>query len=114
MTRQSWAAIGPQLVLAGGIIVSTAVAVAVSGPAWMAAVGPLLFVLFMVGADMWNGRLRRESMAPSFSMILMAAAFLVACGMVAMKHPASVAMLIPILGSGAVIPILFRRRASCP
>jgi hypothetical protein len=104
MTRQSMAAIGLHLVMGGGIVVSTALAA--WGSRGMAAAGVVLFALLILAVDMWAGWLKGESRAPTFSAILMSAAFLLACGLVAMKNSELVAMLIPTLGVAVVIPIL--------
>ena len=109
MTRQSMASIGPALLVAGGIIVSTAMAA--SGSRGLIATGVILFALLILAADMSAGRLKGESMAPTFSAILMSTAFLLACGLVAMKNSESVAMLIPILGGVVVVPILSTARS---
>ena len=104
MTRQSKAAIGLHLILAGGIIVSTALAA--SGSAARTTAGVILLALLILAVDMLAGRLKGKSMAPTFTAILISASFLLACGIVAMKNPGLVAMLIPVLGCSTVIPIL--------
>lgn len=113
MTRQSMASTGLALVTAGGIIVSTALAA--SGSRGMIAAGVILFALLILAVDMSAGRLKGESIAPTFSAILMSAVFLLSCGIVAMKNSESVAMLIPIVGGGVVGPILStaRLRRAC-
>jgi hypothetical protein len=112
MTRQSKVAIGLHLVLAGGIVISTALAA--SGSIGRTA-GVILFALLILAVDMMAGRLKGQSMAPTFSAILMSAAFLLACGIVALKNPGLVAMLIPVLGCSTAIPILSlsRTRRAC-
>ena len=113
MARQSMASIGLALVTAGGIIVSTALAA--SGSRGLIAAGVILFALLILALDISAGWLKGESMAPTFSAILMSAAFLLACGLVAMKNSGLVAMLIPIIGGGVVVPILStaRSRRAC-
>ena len=100
MTRRLWHRRGPALVLAGGILISTAAAVLTSGSPWTVAAGPLLFAAAVLGADVL-GR-RAESSAPSREALVLAAAFLVACGTIALADPRLLPAVIPVLGGSAV------------
>jgi hypothetical protein len=100
MSRKHWIEAVPSLVFAIGIIASTLLVVLAAGSGWLMAAGALLLAGSLVGADVLSSRLRGESLAPSPTAILSAVAFLVACGIVAIKDPRLVAMLIPVLGSG--------------
>ena len=110
MSRRYRIEIVPSLVLAIGVLTSTLWVVLAAGSGWLIAAGTLLFALSLVGTDMLSSRLRGESSAPSPIAILSAVAFLVACGIVAIRDPALVAMLIPVLGSGSGITLLVRSK----
>lgn len=103
MTRQ----FGPALVLASALLVSEAIAVLTWDSTWMVAAGALLFALSLVGADVLVSR-RAESAGPSGQSLLLAAAFLVACGITILADSRLLAIMIPILGGGAAIPVLLR------
>ncbi len=117
MTRRHRLGRGPALVLASGIIMSTAVAVLTSGSAWTAAAGPLLCALSLVGADVWGSRLRGSSSGPSREALVLAGALLVACGMIALTDPASLPIMVSTLGGSTATPIILlraeRRRDTC-
>ena len=109
MSRKSWIEAVPSLVFAMGILASTLLVVLASGSGWLMAAGTLLLSVSLLSADVLSSWLRGESLAPSPAAILSAVAFLVACGIVAVKDPSLVAMLIPVLGSGSGV-ILLRPR----
>lgn len=114
MTRKYWIELGPAGVLGFGIIVSTMVAVWEADSSWLIGFGPLLMAFSIVGADVLGSRLRGESPRPSSGALLVAAAFLVACGIAAFRGPTLIAMLIPILGGGSSTVILSKGRSrSC-
>ncbi len=103
MTRQN----GPALVLAAALLVAEAIAVLTWDSVWMVAAGATLFALALVGVDAWVSRLRAEW--PSRQGVLMALAFLAACGMAAIGDPQLVAQVMPLLAGGAATPVLLRR-----
>lgn len=108
MRRTHWIGPGPALVLASGLLISTAIVALASASAWAVAAGALVFALSLVGADVMGSRQRGESSGPSRGAVLLAAAWLVACGMIGLTDPASLAIAIPILGGGVATPILLR------
>jgi hypothetical protein len=110
MSRKHWNEIIPALVFAIGILASTLVAVLASGSGWLIAASTLLFVVSLLGADVLSSRFRGESLAPSPIAMLLAVAFLVACGIVAVRDPALVATLIPVLGGGSGVSLLWRSK----
>ena len=112
MSRKHWTELAPSLVLASGIVLSTLVAVLPMAPGWRVGAGALLLTLSILGADMLSSRLRGESPVPSPVAIVVASAYLVTCGIVALRDPALIAMLIPILGGGASAILLPRRGRS--
>jgi hypothetical protein len=111
MNRQHLAAIVPAFLIAFGILISTALTVTGSG--WLIAIGVALFALSTLAGDLAAARLRGQRVAPSVQGIAIAASFLLACGIVALKNPALVATLIPVIGGAAVLPIIFRGGKVC-
>jgi hypothetical protein len=104
--------LGPGLVLAVVMLVSSALAARAPHASWTAVAGPLLLVLALVGADL----VRRRRFLPSPSVLLVAAAILVAGGIVAARDLDRLAGTMPILGGCAVIPLILRNqgaRTSC-
>lgn len=73
---------------------------------WIAAAGPLLLVSAMVVADAIQRRRAGGRWRPSASALVIAAAILVACGIVGLRDPGNVAMMVPILGSCTAIPFI--------
>lgn len=100
--------LGPALLVAVVMLVSTALAGRAPHASWTAVAGPLLLALALVGADL----VHRRRFLPSPSALLLAAAILVACGIVAARDPDRLAGMMPILGGGAAIPLLLRHQGA--
>ncbi len=91
----------PSMVLAGGILVGTAVAVSTPSALWW--IGPLLLAFSIVGARVLDNSIAaRRKTAGVGSAVFIAIAFFVATALVAYADPAWVAMMIPVLGGGSV------------
>jgi uncharacterized membrane protein SirB2 len=110
MSRKNWTELGPSLLVGVGIILSTLLAVLAAESRWMVLTAPLLLALTVVGADALNSRLKAESSGPSWAALLLGGAFLVAGLIVALRDPGLVKTLIPVIGAGAWVPILPRRK----
>lgn len=108
MTRKDSVHLAPALVLALGIIVSSLLTVSASGSLGLVGAGVLLMAVSIVGADVLDAWLRRQSLIPSPQGILAVVALLVACGIVALRGPGLVSMLIPVLGGGSATALLFK------
>jgi uncharacterized membrane protein len=108
MTRKSSTQLVPAVVLALGILASALIAASASGSLWLVGAGVLLLAASLAGADVLDSWLRRRSLVPSPSVVLVAVALLVACGIVAIRDPESVLMLIPVLGGGSASAVLFK------
>jgi hypothetical protein len=99
----------PALLLAVAILAATALAAAAPHAPWTAAAGPLLLALAIAGTDLIqrrHGAGRR--FLPSPSALLLAAAILAASGIVASGGVARLAAAMPILGTGASLPVILR------
>jgi len=108
--------LGPALLLAVVMVVATALVVAAPHAWWTAVAGPLLLVLALVGTDVVQRRRSGRRSLPSPSVLLVAATILVACGIVASRDLDHLAVMIPILGSCAAVPVILRHqgaRTSC-
>lgn len=110
--------LAPALLMAVGILFASALAAAAPHAVWTAVVCPLLLVTALLGADLIHRR-RSGGEAPlSPSVMLLAVALLVACGMVGFRNPGGVAEMIPILGGCAAVPVITRRTGAqmqaCP
>ena len=102
--------LGPALFMALLILVASALAVPAPRAPWAAFAGPVLLALGLLGADL----VRRRRWLPSPSALLVAAAILVACGILASGDRQYLAAMVPILGSSAAIPVILRKeRRGC-
>jgi hypothetical protein len=111
MTQKHFIQLGPPLVLALGIVVSTLLAVSGSGSLWLVGAGVLLAAVSILGADILGAGLRGEPLVPSLLGIVAMAALLMACGIVALRDPKLVPMLIPLVGGGSTTVFLFNDRS---
>ena len=116
MNRRTVSDLAPPLVLAVAMLLATALAKRAPHPSWTAGAGPLLLVIGLVGADLVQRRRSGRRLLPSPSVLLVAAAILVASAIVAAGDPARLAGAMPLLGSCAALPVILRprdARASC-
>jgi hypothetical protein len=110
--------LAPALLMAAAILFASALAAAAPHAAWTAVVCPLLLVIALLGADLIHRRRSGGEAPPSPSVLLLAVAIPVACGIVGFRNPGGLAEMIPILGSCAAIPVIIRRTGAqtqtCP
>jgi hypothetical protein len=109
MTQKNWFDLGPSLLLAVGVVVSTLIAVLAAKSGWLVLAGPLCLALSVVGADVMASRLRGEqSPRPSWPALLLGATFLVVGWIVALRDPNLVKMFI-LSESGVAWAVLLMR-----
>lgn len=96
----------PSIILALGILVSTGVATITSASGWLALAGPLVLALAMAGAGMVDYRLNGSAPDKLRGALLLGAIFLLAGAILALRDPSRVAVLLPILGGAAVVPLV--------
>jgi len=114
MTRKYLVHLAPALVLALGILAATFVASSGSGSLWLLGAGVLWAAVSIVAADILGARLRGEPLLPSVNGIFAVVALLMACGIVALRDPELVPMLIPIVGGGSTTILLSNgQRGAC-
>jgi hypothetical protein len=115
MTRKYWLNLTPSLFIAAGILTSTYVAVHTAESEWLILAAPLLLSSAILGADMWNSRLREKLSGPSPAALLFVGAFLLACVSVTLSDPGMVKTLIPILGAASWVtfPRPNKQRKTC-
>lgn len=116
MIQKYWLDLGPSLLVGGGVIVSTLIAVLAAQSGWLVLTGPLLLALTALSADAWASRRRGNSSRPSRPALLLGGAILLAGLIVTLRDPGLVKMLIPIIGGAAWVSILRRsgsRRKAC-
>jgi hypothetical protein len=114
--RKYWFDLVPSLLIGLGIIAATLIAKRAAEFGWLVLAAPLFLALTIVGADMLNSRLRGESMRPSPAALLLGVAFLLACGIVALRKPSLVATMIAVSGASAWVTLLLSpgsRRREC-
>jgi len=82
---------------------------------WPVFAAAAIMALVILGADMLSSRLRGKPARPSFAGLLLAAAFLTACGLIVFAGSAHLAPMIPILGAGVAMPVILDtgRRKEC-
>lgn len=116
MTRKYWLDLGPSLLIATAIVVSTLIAALAGRSGWLVLASPLLLALAAVGADVLNSRLQGHPSGPSRASLILGGAFLLAGWIVAQSDPALVKTLIPVSGVSAWVTLLprsGRRRKPC-
>ena len=114
MTAKNWTDLGPNILLAAGLLVSTAISVWSSDAGWWVLSGPLLLALTLVAADVLAARSRGISRGPSWSAVISGLSLVLACTLIALLEPAQVAMMLPILGGGVAVAVLSPdRRKAC-
>jgi len=96
----------PALLVAVAMLAAASLAALAPRTPWNAAAGPLLLVGALLVADVIQRRRAGGRSRPSTSALVVAAAILVACGIVGFSDPDGVAMMVPILGSCTVIPFI--------
>ncbi|MDP9120106.1 MAG: hypothetical protein M3O15_01865 [Acidobacteriota bacterium] len=106
--------LGPALFLSAVMLVATTLVGAAPHASWTAAAGPLLLGLALVGIDIVQRRRSGRGSLPAPGVLLLAAALLAACGIVASGDPGRLAGMFPILGSSVVAPVLLRREGARP
>jgi hypothetical protein len=100
--------LGPALFLAAVMLAASALAAAAPHSLWAAVAAPLLLALGLVGTDLVQRR--RFRLSPE--VLLLAAAILVACGIVASRGPDQLALMIAVFGSSVAIPVVLRPRGA--
>ena len=105
MNRDSWIALVPSLILAAGILVSTGIAVLTAETGQWALAGPLVMSLVIVGTGVYAARRSAASVGTIRGALLLAAALLVACALVAWRDPAEVASVLPVLSACVAAPL---------
>jgi uncharacterized membrane protein SirB2 len=105
MKSRKWMDRIPSVLVAVGVIVSTAVSVATAEAGWLTLAGPGILALTMVGAWALGNRQPEASRAGLRLVLILAAAVLMASVIAALGDPAHVSTLMPILGAGAGFPL---------
>ena len=105
MKRTYWIGPGPSLLLAAGIIASTVVAKVASESSWLVLAGPLVMAFALVGASVLGVRLGWASRATIRIALVLGASLVLAGVIVALRDPARLAAIMPILGGGAAAVI---------
>jgi hypothetical protein len=111
MKRDEKPRIGTAVLVAVGLVPATLISALGRESGWLVAAGPLTFALVLVIAY----RRRSPLDAASFRHTLMVAgAFVTACGIIALRDPALLGIAVPVLGGGAFAPLLLSSsRSGC-
>lgn len=109
---EKWQKLVPHLVSGGGIIASALVAVlAAPHGSWVLS-APLCLALTTIGAA-WIDFRRHGETGRLGSAVILAASFVLASSIVALRDPRSVVLFLPLLGSIAWLPLLRQSRRGC-
>jgi hypothetical protein len=104
--------LGPALLCAVVLLLASVLIKAAPHAPWAAVASPALVVLALLAADM----VQRRRFLPSRIVLVLAAGFAIACGILASSGSEQFAAMIPILGSSVMLPLILRaegRRPSC-
>jgi len=112
MNRAIWKELTPAIVVAMGILASTQVAAMLVSSGLLVMAGPLTMVVALVVASLLTSRLRgRDGGGRGLSVALILGGItLVVSAILALKDPANVADMMPILGAGMALPIIVSSR----
>jgi hypothetical protein len=111
MDQRQLALLAPSFLIAAGILLSTGLAA--TGSDWLIVVAAVLFGGCILAADLFSARLRGQRQRLSAAALAMCAAFLSICALVGLRNPKDVVLMIPVIGSAAVVPMLSSRRQAC-
>lgn len=111
MKRESWIGLSPSLLAGAGIIVATLMAMLTAESGWWILAAPLLLAMAFVGAEMLGFRLKGMPPRPSMSALVYGGAILMAGGIVTLRDPSLVKVLIPVIGPGFWIALAIRSDA---
>ena len=104
--------LGPALLCAAALLLASVLIKAAPHAPWAAVACPALVVLALLGTDM----IQRRRFRPSPIVLVLAAGFGIACGILASGGSEQFAAMIPILGSSVMLPLVLRaegRRPAC-
>ena len=96
----------PSILLALGILASTAVAAWVSVQGWMIIAGPVVLVLAIIAAVVVDSRLPGTPPGSWRSTLIMCAVVLLASLLVLLRDPGRMASLLPLVGAVAAMPLV--------
>lgn len=108
MTPRIWHDLGPNLLLAGGIVAGQS-----AQAAWFDLAGSSLLAACLLLADALMARVRGMPPKPSLAACILASAFVLAGLLALLREPGHTGSLIPVLGLGAWT-ILFLRDGKSP
>ena len=117
MNRKHFTAVGPSLIVAAGIIGSTFIAVVAADWQWLVMAAPAVLALAFVGADLLAARMGGCEARPSWPVLLLGATIILASQLVALRDPAMMKMLLPVIAGPLWVTLMLRTdgggRACC-
>lgn len=108
MYRPSWLSLIPSIVLALAILMSTGIAVATANSGWWVLAGPLVMAFALVGTSLLGHRQAEGTPGNTRVALILGAALMLASVLVALRDPADVAALLPVLGACIAAPLGMR------
>jgi hypothetical protein len=108
MTHKHQMEWGPALVVAFGIVVSTAIAMQASEAGVLVVAAPLLLAGSLMAADILRSWKRRASLRPSLTAVVASLALVVACAILIYRDPSLIVTILPIIGAGSAVAVLRR------
>jgi hypothetical protein len=98
----------PALVVAFGILISTAVATMVPPHGAVAAIAPALMAISIIAADLAGSWIKGARLLPSAAAAAACIALGIASWFVILRHPDRVGTILPIIGAGTAVAVLLR------
>jgi len=102
--------LGPALLCAAVLLLASVLIKAAPHALWATVASPALVVLALLGADM----VQRRRFLPSRIVLVLAAGFGIASGILASGGSEQFAAMIPILGSSVMLPLVLRAEGRRP
>jgi 1,4-dihydroxy-2-naphthoate octaprenyltransferase len=106
--NRTFSHLGSALLLAIALLAASALTAAAPHSPWAAAVSLILFVLAILGIDLFARRRSGRRFLPSPSALVLASAFVVAGGILAFSGLGKLGGMIPILGFCTALPLILR------
>ena len=108
--RTIWKDLLPSIVLAIGILASSAVAKQTTESGWMMIAGPLIMVLSVVVASVLGTRLTGTGTSTFRTALMLGAVIVVTAGILWYRDPARLAEAMPMLGVAVAFPLILKPR----
>ena len=111
MNGKIWKSLLPSIVLALGILASSAVARQTADSGWVVIAGPLIMVLSVIVASILGRRLNQTDTSTFRVAVMLGAVIVVTAGILWFRDPSRLAEAMPMLGVAVAFPFILNSRS---